>query len=231
MGKVADTTVGPIGAVGRHENEHSMFTGIVQEIGQIASLRGALLSVRGSKVLHLLKEGDSIAVDGACLTVVGFDAATFSVQVSPETFRRTTLGKRAAGDRVNLERAMAVGDRFDGHFVQGHVDGVGLVTNVVPEGEFQRWTFQAPEAVAKFLAPKGAVAIDGISLTVIDPQADSFEVAIIPATVEKTTLQHKKPGDAVNMEADIIGKQIYHYLHREAESGITMEALKRYGFA
>jgi riboflavin synthase len=208
-----------------------MFTGIIQEVGQIASLRGATVTVRGSKVLDRVKEGDSIAVDGACLTVVSFDADSFTVQVSPETFRCTTLGKRVAGDRVNLERAMAVGDRFDGHFVQGHVDGVGHVTKVLPEGDFQRWTFQAPEAVAKFLAPKGAVAIDGISLTVIDPQPDSFEVAIIPSTLEKTTLHRKKPGDPVNMEADIIGKQIYHYLHRQAESGITMEALKRYGFA
>lgn len=182
-------------------------------------------------VLAGVGDGDSIAVDGACLTVVAYDEKSFTVQVSPETFKRTTLGAKKAGDVVNLERAMAVGDRFDGHFVQGHVDGVGEVKGVVRQGDFQMWTFHAPDDVARYLAPKGGVAIDGISLTVVDPEASEFSVAVIPTTLSKTTLHSKQIGDPVNMEADIIGKHIYHFLKGSAASGLTKEALQRHGYA
>lgn len=208
-----------------------MFTGIIQEIGAISRVNGAEVTILAEDVLEGVSEGDSIAVDGACLTVVVFDDKSFTVQVSPETFSRTTLGKRSAGDAVNLERAMAVGDRFDGHFVQGHVDGVGRVKAVERLGDFQVWTFQAPDEVARYLAPKGSVTIDGISLTVVNPDGDEFGVAIIPATLQKTTLHSKQPGDPVNMEADVIGKHVFHYLNRSASNGVSMEVLKRHGFA
>ena len=208
-----------------------MFTGIIQEIGAISKVNGAEVTILAEDVLDGVAEGDSIAVDGACLTVVVFDEKSFTVQVSPETFSRTTLGSRGAGDAVNLERAMAVGDRFDGHFVQGHVDGVGRVKGIDRQGEFQLWTFQAPDEVARYLAPKGSVTIDGISLTVVDPEGDEFGVAIIPATLQKTTLHSKQPGDPVNMEADVIGKHVFHYLNRATPNGVSMEVLKRHGFA
>jgi riboflavin synthase len=208
-----------------------LFTGIIEEIGQVASLRGAELCIAAGTVLEGLSEGDSIAVNGACLTAVAFDDAMFRVQVSPETFEKTTLGGLNEGDPVNLERAMAANQRFGGHFVQGHVDGVGEVVGFDDQGDFQLWHFRAPALVARYLIPKGSVAIDGISLTVVNPVGDTFSVAIIPATLEKTVLPQRMPGDKVNMEADMIGKHIYHFMHHAKGESISMDFLREHGFA
>jgi riboflavin synthase len=183
------------------------------------------------RVLTELRVGDSIAVDGACLTVAARDDESFVVQISPETLERTTLSRLRPGHAVNLERAMPADGRFGGHMVLGHVDGVGRVHSIHPQGEFSLWRFQAPIEVSKYLVPKGSVAVDGISLTVIEPAADTFGVAIIPTTLTQTTLGGKRPGDPVNLEADVIGKHIYHYLKGTSSGSLTKEVLARHGFA
>ena len=210
-----------------------MFTGIIEEVGAVARRSGADLAILCEKVLDDVSIGDSIAIDGACMTVVAFTDDQFVVQVSPESYTKTTLGNLKPGDAVNLERAMATGDRFGGHFVLGHVDGVGRVENVEKQGDFEVWTFSAPEEVAAYLVPKGSVTIDGISLTVIDPSNESFSVAIIPETLRKTKLQSKSQGDAVNLEADVLGKHILHYMKGAGNGAgsITKEFLNRHGFA
>ena len=210
-----------------------MFTGIIEEVGAISKRGGAELTILAQKVLEDVKLGDSIAIDGACMTVVSFTKDSFIVQVSPESFERTTLGTLKAGDAVNLERAMALGDRFGGHLVQGHVDGVGRVERMEKQGEFTLWTFWAPKEVAPYLVPKGSVTIDGISLTVVNPSSEIFSVAVIPTTLLETKLGTKQLGDPVNMEADVFGKHIYHYIKQgAAQSGsITREFLTKQGFA
>jgi len=189
-----------------------MFTGIIEEVGAVSRVSGSDIAIMAQNVLEGIAQGDSIAIDGACMTVVEFGEDQFVVQVSPESLSKTTLGSLKPGDAVNLERAMAAGDRFGGHFVQGHVDGVGRVEAVRKLDEFAVWRFSAPPEVARYLVPKGSVTIDGISLTVVDPAGDSFDVAVIPETLKKTKLPSKGPGDAVNMEADILGKHIFHYV-------------------
>ena len=209
-----------------------MFTGIIEEVGAVTRRSGADLAIMAKAVLDGMQSGDSICIDGACMTVVEFGEDTFVVQVSPESFKRTTLGRLQPGHAVNLERAMAVGDRFGGHMVQGHVDGVGKIESTRDEGGFSVWRFRAPPEVAKYLVQKGSVTIDGISLTVVDPAGDEFSVALIPATLEKTTLHTKRVGDPVNMEADLIGKHILHYMQGgAARGGLTAEYLREHGFA
>ena len=210
-----------------------MFTGIIEEVGAISKRGGAELTILAQKVLEDVKLGDSIAIDGACMTVVSFTEDSFIVQVSPESFERTTLGNLKAGDAVNLERAMALGDRFGGHLVQGHVDGVGRVERIEKQGEFTLWTFWAPAEVAPYLVPKGSVTVDGISLTVVSPTTETFSVAVIPTTLQETKLASKQPGDPINLEADVFGKHIYHYIKQGAtQSGsITREFLTKQGFA
>lgn len=208
-----------------------MFTGIIEEVGVVSRRSGADLTIMAKVILEDVKEGDSIAVNGACLTVVGFDEESFAAQMSPETLERTTLGELRPGHAANLERAMALGDRFGGHMVQGHVDGVGRVQSIHPQGDFALWRFQAPTDVTKYLAPKGSVAVDGVSLTVIEPAADTFGVALIPATLDNTTFGSKRPGDPVNLEADIIGKHVYQHLKGRTGGSLTMDTLTRHGFA
>lgn len=208
-----------------------MFTGIIEEVGVVKRRSGADLGIMAEHVLSNLALGDSIAVDGACLTVVALQEEGFVVQVSQETYARTTLGQLQPGHAVNLERALRAGDRLGGHFVLGHVDGTGKVERVRPQGEFSVWTFRVPDEAARYLVPKGSVAIDGISLTVVEPRGGLFDVAIIPATIEKTKLGMKKRGDAVNLEADMIGKHIYHYLKGDAGEGVTRDFLAQHGFA
>jgi riboflavin synthase len=206
-----------------------MFTGIIEEVGAISRRSGPDLAIIAKTVLEGIREGASIAVNGACLTVVSFDVSGFVVQLSPETIERTTLGTLRVGDAVNLERALAYGARVGGHLVQGHVDGVGRVHSVRSQGEFSMWRFRAPEEVSRYLVPKGSIAVDGISLTVIDPARDTFGVAIIPATLAKTSLSTKRPGDPVNLEADMLGKHVFHYLSL-TKSGMSRETLARHGF-
>ncbi len=208
-----------------------MFTGLIEEVGAVVRRPGSELAIMAKVVLEDLALGDSIAIDGACMTVTAIHADSFVVQVSPESLARTTLAKLKPGDAVNLERAMTAGKRFGGHFVLGHVDGVGRVAAIQDQGKFALWRFQAPSEVACYLVPKGSVAIDGISLTVVEPVGDTFGVAIIPTTVQKTTLSAKRPGDLVNLEADVIGKHIYHYVKGNATGGgIDREFLARNGF-
>lgn len=207
-----------------------MFTGIIEEVGAVTRRSGADIAIMATKVMQDLQLGDSIAIDGACMTVAALQGSGFVVQVSPESLERTTLKNLRVGHAVNLERAMSVGQRIGGHFVQGHVDGIGRVIDVKAQGDFSLWRFQAPAEVAKYLVPKGSVAVDGISLTVVDPSADAFSVAVIPTTLRETTLGAKRAGDPVNMEADMFGKHIYHYL-KGASPGLTQETLRRHGFA
>ncbi|HRK36051.1 MAG TPA: riboflavin synthase [Candidatus Hydrogenedentes bacterium] len=208
-----------------------MFTGIIEEIGAVSRRSGSDVTILAKTVLEGVREGDSIAVDGTCLTVVSFDADGFVAQISPETFKRTTLDRLKPGDAVNLERALTAGARMGGHFVQGHVDGVGRVHSITPQGDFALWRFQAPPEVARYLVSKGSIAIDGISLTVVDPTGDTFDAAIIPATLQKTTLSCRRPGDPVNMEADMLAKHIFQFMKNMSGSGLTFEKLRRHGFA
>jgi len=208
-----------------------MFTGIIEEIGAVSRRSGAELAILAEKVLDDLKEGDSVAVNGACLTVVAFFPKGFVAQVSPETYSRTTLGRLKPGHAVNLERAMRADGRFGGHFVLGHVDGIGQVTSIREQGEFSLWQFTAPDEVARYLAPKGSIAIDGISLTLVAPERNTFGVAVIPATLRTTTLGSRRPGDPVNMEADILGKHVRHYMNLDGRNSVTADFLARHGFA
>ncbi|MBI4559480.1 MAG: riboflavin synthase [Candidatus Hydrogenedentes bacterium] len=208
-----------------------MFTGIIEEVGAVSRRSGADLEILAKTVLENLRLGDSISIDGTCLTVVALNANSFVVQLSPETLARTTLSRLQPGSGVNLERSLAVGDRMGGHFVLGHVDGVGQVERIRRQDEFSRWRFRAPSEVARYLVPKGSIAVDGISLTVVEPTKDTFDVAIIPATLAKTTLGSKRVGDPVNMEADMIGKHIYHFLKATPKESISRDFLARHGFA
>ena len=192
-----------------------MFTGIVEEVGQVKCLEtepGGLgstrLSVRATQVLDDLKPGDSIAVNGACLTVVGLDNRTFSVELAPETLRRTNLGLLEPGRSVNLERPLAATDRLGGHIVQGHVDATGKVTSSSPERDCTIMGFHAPKKIMPYIVEKGFIAVDGISLTVVKRRASSFTVSVVPYTRDNTILKERCAGDPVNLEVDILAKYV-----------------------
>ena len=191
-----------------------MFTGIVEEVGQVAQLDDHRLSVRGSKVLVDTELGASIAVNGACVTVVSFDKGEFSVDLAPETIRRTSLGNVNAGDWVNLERPLAVSDRLGGHIVQGHVDGTGRITSIRPEGDCIIIRITSPKRLMPYIVEKGFMAVDGISLTVVKKGASSFTVSVIPYTTENTNLKGKMAGDRVNLEVDIVAKYVENLMAR-----------------
>ena len=192
-----------------------MFTGIVEEVGQVSQLDDHRLSVRGSKVLVDTKLGDSIAVNGACLTLVSFDEGEFSVDLAPETIRRTSLGNVNAGDWVNLERPLAVSDRLGGHIVQGHIDGTGRITSIRPEGDCIIIRITSPKRLMPYIVEKGFMAVDGISLTVVKRGASSFTVSVIPYTTENTNLKGKMAGDRVNLEVDIVAKYVESLMARK----------------
>jgi riboflavin synthase len=191
-----------------------VFTGIVEEVGQVAQLDDHRLSVRGSKVLVDTELGASIAVNGACVTVVSFDKGEFSVDLAPETIRRTSLGNVNAGDWVNLERPLAVSDRLGGHIVQGHVDGTGRITSIRPEGDCIIIRITSPKRLMPYIVEKGFMAVDGISLTVVKKGASSFTVSVIPYTTENTNLKGKMAGDRVNLEVDIVAKYVESLMAR-----------------
>lgn len=182
-----------------------MFTGIVEELGSVVSLQGPRLRLAARTVLEDVTLGASIAVNGCCLTVVAWELSEqegwWEADVSEETFRRTSLGSLAAGDPVNLERPVRLADRLGGHLVQGHVDAVGTVTAPAPD---LRVSF--PPSLRRYIVEKGSVTVDGVSLTVVDPQPDSFAVALIPHTCEVTTLGSRRVGDPVNLEVDVMAK-------------------------
>lgn len=195
-----------------------MFTGLVQTLGTVRAVAdgrgGRRLTVAEPAVAPLLQLGESVAINGACLTVVARDADTFDFEAGPETLAKTTLGAVVAGDRVNLERALRVGDLLGGHFVSGHVDCVGTVRDVAVTGDWLTIGFGFPPAFADLLIGKGSVAVDGVSLTVVDATADRFSVMLIPHTHDHTTLGTKKPGDSVNLEFDLIAKHVQKLFQR-----------------
>ncbi|HCL26502.1 MAG TPA: riboflavin synthase [Dehalococcoidia bacterium] len=191
-----------------------MFTGIVEEVGKVAKISHNAMTVRASKVLEGLKLGDSIAVNGACLTAVSFDGGSFSVDLSPETMRRTSLGDLSEGRAVNLERALLASDRMGGHIVQGHVDGAGRIMSTRDDGDSVIFRIRVPKRLGKYIVEKGFVAVDGISLTVVKRGAASFTLAVIPYTLSNTNLAELSVGSRVNLEADILAKYVESLLNR-----------------
>jgi riboflavin synthase len=193
-----------------------MFTGLVEVLGSVRDLvadgAGRRLTVLAPEVTAELTLGDSVAVNGACLTVVARDAQTCAFQLAPETLQRTNLGALCPGDRVNLERALRLSDRLGGHLVQGHIDGVGHVAERRDDGEWVTVWFCCPPDLASQMVSKGSVAVDGVSLTLVEVAADRFSVALIPHTLAHTTLGFKGPGDAVNLETDLVGKYVWKFL-------------------
>ena len=208
-----------------------MFTGIVEEIGSVASLTADRLNLRAAKVLEGTELGHSIAVNGVCLTVEAIDDAGFSAGIMAETLRRTNLGTLRPGDPVNLERALSFGGHLGGHLVQGHVDAVGSVESVTPEGAALLVRVKAPEDVMRYVVEKGFIAVDGISLTVVDRDAAGFRVSIVGFTRDHTLLGTRRAGESVNLEADIIAKYVAQLVSGAAGGGgITPEFLRDHGF-
>jgi riboflavin synthase len=206
-----------------------MFTGIVEEIGTVKSLQAGRLTVVAGSALKGAKLGDSINVNGACLTVTAISGNTFSIDVMPETLRRTNLGALHPGEEVNLELALAADGRFGGHFVQGHVEGTGKVSSVVAEGEALLMKVAAPLDIMRYVVEKGFIAVDGVSLTVTQYSAVSFMVSLVSFTLQHTTLGRKKPGDVVNLEVDIIAKYVER-LVGERKPGVSLDFLGKHGF-
>ncbi|MFC0214279.1 riboflavin synthase [Paenibacillus chartarius] len=219
-----------------------MFTGLIEEIGELRRIhkqgQAMVLTVGARRILDDVKLGDSIAVNGVCLTVISFDAVSVSMDVMPETFRKTNLKQLSAGDPVNLERAMSMASRFGGHIVQGHVDSVGTIVGRRSEENAVVFHVEPedPEKL-KYVLAGGSITIDGISLTVVDVTDHSFSVSIIPHTLAETVLQHKHPGDTVNLECDILGKYVERLLNFQkpgAAGGktgrLTQAFLQEHGF-
>ena len=191
-----------------------MFTGIIEEVGTVAKLGDFKLTISASKVLEDQKMGDSIAVNGICLTVVAHDPSSFSVDLSPETLGRTSLGSLVQGHKVNLERPLAVSDRLGGHIVQGHVDATGRITSSRTEGNSQILRVRYPNKLRPYIVEKGFIAVDGISLTVVQKGTSTFTLSVIPYTLENTNLKEKGPGDRVNLEVDIVAKYVESVMAR-----------------
>jgi riboflavin synthase len=193
-----------------------MFTGIVEELGTVEAIEqqsdAARLTVRATLALEGTDLGDSIAVNGCCLTVAERTDATWTADVMAETLARTGLGSLSAGDRVNLERAASVGSRLGGHLVQGHVDAVGHVARREPGEHWEVVTISMPRELAPYLVDKGSITVDGVSLTVVEAGHDGFTVSLIPETLRRTTLGFRAPGDTVNLEVDVIGKYVARQL-------------------
>ena len=194
-----------------------MFTGIVEEIGTVCKLAevsgGWSLSIQAEIVLEGIHLGDSIAVNGTCLSVTHLTDQTFTVGLAPETLRRTNLGDLHPGDGVNLERSLAANGRVGGHFVQGHVDGTGVIRSFAPEGDSVWVTVETHPDLLHYIVPKGFIAVDGISLTVVDVLADAFTFMLIAHTQQRVTLAQKSVGERVNLEVDVLGKYVEKFLH------------------
>ncbi len=200
-----------------------MFTGIIEEIGSIRSVaagtHSAVLSVRAERILEDIHTGDSIAVNGVCLTVSSFDRESFTADVMHETLNRSGLGALKKDSPVNLERAMRADGRFGGHIVSGHIDGTGTIIRVRTDDNAVWYTIRAASPVMRYIVEKGSVAIDGISLTVAGVDAESFSVSVIPHTAKQTTLGLRRPGDAVNLENDCVGKYVEKLLGLSGQTG------------
>ncbi|MBJ6363471.1 riboflavin synthase [Paenibacillus sp. GCM10012307] len=204
-----------------------MFTGLIEEIGTLQGVRqqgeALVLAIGASKVLEGVQLGDSIAINGVCLTVISFTGSSFSVDVVPQTYRHTNLGTLQNGQPVNLERAMAANGRFGGHIVQGHVDGIGIIRARESEGNAVIFQIEpAEDRLMRHVIPQGSVTLDGISLTVAKAAGNRFSVSIIPHTLQETALQWKRAGDTVNIETDILGKYVDHLLGMgRADQGVS----------
>jgi riboflavin synthase len=222
-----------------------LFTGIVEEVGKIKRIekgaKSCILTIEADKVLEGSKVGDSIAVNGVCLTATTISAHAFTADVMAETVRRSSLGQLLSGSRVNLERAMAADGRFGGHIVSGHIDGTGTITDMTREDNAVWVTISCSSKLLKYIIEKGSITIDGISLTVAYVDSRVFKVSIIPHTASETTLMTKKPGDIVNLENDIIGKYVEKLLYHNNDSkndtvesssttSISMDFLSQNGF-
>jgi riboflavin synthase len=207
-----------------------MFTGIVEEIGVVRETTRDRLTFEARKVLEGTRMGDSIAVNGVCLTVVSLVNPGFSVNVMPETLRCTNLGSLHYDDQVNLERALVFGGRVGGHLVLGHVDDTGEILDVSREESARVMKISAPVKLMPYIVDKGFIAIDGVSLTIVDSDNSSFVVSLVAYTMESTTLGRKRPGDVVNLEADIIAKYVENLKGRK-EQRLSSEFLREYGFA
>lgn len=216
-----------------------MFTGIVEEMGKIVRVekgaKSSRLTVSGDKIFSDLKLGDSVATNGVCLTVTSFSKGIFTADVMNETLKRSNLGELRQGSPVNLERAMIADGRFGGHIVSGHIDGTGVITKIEQDDIAVWYTIRADRKIMKYIIEKGSVAIDGISLTIAKVTDNDFSVSLIPHTAKETVLGYKKTGDTVNLENDVVGKYIEHFLSFKEEpetksSGITKEFLLKAGF-
>ncbi|MEU3449728.1 riboflavin synthase [Streptomyces thermolilacinus] len=193
-----------------------MFTGIVEELGEVTAVEtlgdASRFRLRGPVVTQGAKHGDSIAVNGVCLTVVEHEGDEFTADVMAETLKRSSLGALTVGSRVNLERPMVADGRFGGHIVQGHVDGTGTIVERTPSENWEVVRISLPAELARYVVEKGSITVDGVSLTVVEAGADHFTVSLIPTTLALTTLGHKQPGDPVNLEVDVIAKYVERLL-------------------
>jgi riboflavin synthase len=223
------------------ERGNKVFTGIVEEVGVLERMVGgsqaSTLFIRANKVLEDVKLGDSIAVNGVCLTVTSFGANRFTADVMPETLKKTNLGQMKRGDVLNLERAMKLGDRFGGHIVSGHVDGTGTIVEREPHANAVLFCISTSGELLKYMVPRGSVTVDGISLTIVEVSESGFSVSIIPHTIAHTNLREKRPGDLVNLECDLIGKYVERLLtwktehHQQVKaSGLGTDFLREHGF-
>ena len=221
-----------------------MFTGLIETVGTVSAIhpKGDVwqIDIEAPKIAGELRIGDSVSISGACSTVIRFDSRSFSVEIMEETRRRTKLGTLKSGSRVNLERAMMLDSRLDGHIVSGHIDGLADVRKIEIGPQTRKYFFRADPEILSGIVPKGSVAVDGISLTVIDVDAETFSVGIIPTTISDTTLSELKEGDAVNIETDMIGKYITKFLNtrfsgaqggEEMKNSLTWDKLVKYGWA
>jgi riboflavin synthase len=218
-----------------------MFSGIIAEVGTVKTFEGnekaASLLIEASTAFADVTIGESIAVNGVCLTAVRRQGSTFAVDVSPETLRATNLGELRPGDGVNLERSLCLNDRIGGHLVSGHVDGVGAIVDTRPEANALHYTIQVPKGLLRYLVPKGSIAVDGISLTVVACHLDTFQITIIPHTAAVTTIENKGVGATVNLECDMIGKYVERMLQARLEgegvgsAELQLALLRRHGLA
>jgi riboflavin synthase len=206
-----------------------MFTGIVEEVGRVVLASKGELKVAVDKVLDGMQKGDSIAVNGVCLTVTALDDKSFSADVMPETLDRTNLGLLRPGDGVNLERPLTPNSHLGGHFVQGHIDDKGRLSSISHRGQSLLLRFAVPSKLMPYIVEKGFIAVDGVSLTVISRNASSFQVSIVGYTRDNTTLGEREVGDVVNLEVDILAKYV-EQLNKPQSGGITMEFLAEHGF-
>lgn len=214
-----------------------MFTGIVEEVGQVKAIGNGTLQIQATKVLEAVKLGDSIAINGICLTVTGFNSHSFQADVMPETIKRTSLGELKLGSPVNLERALTLSSRLGGHIVSGHIDGTGRIVSLKEDKNAILMKIQADGAILRYIVEKGSVALDGISLTVVQVGSRDFTVSLIPHTRQVTNLSVKGEGSLINIENDVVGKYVAKLLQPAdesagvaAQSSITMDFLKENGF-